>query len=88
LNRSRALDAVEEILIYALTAAAEQMPETKVRSSAVISAVSEFRNYRCSTLSDAELAAILEKPGQLFKMFALYTETDCLADAKGRKTLH
>jgi hypothetical protein len=88
LNRSRALDAVEEILLYALRVAAEKMPEIKVRASAIKSAVSEFRRCRCSTLSDADLAAMLEAPGQLFKMFALYTETGCLAEAKGRKTLH
>lgn len=88
MNRSRTLDAIEEILLYALRAAVEQMPEIKLRASAIKGAVSEFRHCRCSTLSDAELTAMLEAPGQLFKMFALYTEAGCLTEAKCRKTLH
>jgi hypothetical protein len=79
---------MEQILLYALTVAAEQMPEVKVRPSAVQSAVSLFRHYRCAALSDVELTAMLKTPEQLFKMFALYTETSCSSDAKRHKTLH
>ena len=79
---------MEQILLYALTVAAEQMPEVKVCPSAVRSAVSVFRHYRCAALSDVELTAMLKTPEQLLKTFAFYIETGCLAEAKGRKTLH